>query len=430
MPLFKATLSGVWKPVDLIGFRGWSSTMPSTLTASGGPGSHRDQPGQIGPIIRLFLKLGVVGFGGPAAHIALMEEEVVSRRGWLSRGHFLDLVGATNLIPGPNSTEMAIHIGYIQAGLPGLLAAGASFIAPAFAITTALAWGYVRYGSLPTVQPFLVGIKPAVLAIILGAVVQLGRSALKGWRLAAVGTGVLAAVLLGANQIIALLLGAAVGMLVSRAPAGLAAGAVGFPLARPHWRLLFERIAGTGALLTAGAAAPVALAQLGLFFLKIGAVLYGSGYVLVAFLEGGLVHDLGWLTQSQLLDAISAGQFTPGPVLSTSAFVGYLLAGLPGALVSAGAIFTPSFLFVLVLNPLIPRLRSSPWTAGFLDAANVSAVALMAAVTIKLGMSTLVSWPAWVIALATTGLRLRYRVSPSLLVIGGALAGWSLSIFG
>ncbi|MGA9531738.1 MAG: chromate efflux transporter [Anaerolineales bacterium] len=380
---------------------------------------------RIGSIVRLFFKLGVVGFGGPAAHIAMMEEEVVSRRGWLSRDHFLDLVGATNLIPGPNSTEMAIHIGYIRAGLPGLLAAGASFIVPAFAITTALAWAYVQYGSLPAVQPFLVGIKPAVLAIILGAVVQLGRSALRSWQLAAVGAGVLIAVLLGANEMVALLLGAVAGMFISRSPAASTAGVIGYSTARVHWHQILKRLAGTSGLLTAGSAAVgIPLVQLGFFFLKVGAVLYGSGYVLVAFLEGGLVHDLGWLTQRQLLDAVSAGQFTPGPVLSTSAFVGYLLAGFPGAFVSAGAIFTPSFFFVLALNPLIPKLRSSAWTAAFLDAANVSAVALMAAVSIRLGYATLVSWPSWFIALAAIGLRLRFRLSPSLLVIGGGLVGW------
>lgn len=398
-----------------------------------GPGeeakSLRKEPGRLGPIIRLFFKLGVIGFGGPAAHIAMMEDEVVTRRGWLSRDHFLDLVGATNLIPGPNSTEMAIHIGYIRAGLPGLLAAGASFIAPAFAITTGLAWAYVRFGALPAVQPFLTGIKPAVLAIILGAVVQLGRRAFKGWRLAMIAIGVWTAVLLGTSEILALLLGAVAGMLISRAPTTTTA-ALGVPLARFDGSHLLERIAGIGALLSAVSFGQVPLMQLGLFFLKIGAVLYGSGYVLVAFLEGGLVHDLGWLTQGQLLDAISAGQFTPGPVLSTSAFVGYLLAGLPGAFVSAGAIFTPSFLFVLVLNPLIPRLRSSPWTAAFLDAANVSAVALMAAVTLRLGLATVASWQASVIASLAIALRLRFRVSPSALVVGGGLAGWLLSGIG
>jgi len=384
----------------------------------------------VAAVVRLFFKLGVIGFGGPAAHIAMMEEEVVTRRGWLSRQHFLDLVGATNLIPGPNSTEMAIHIGYIHAGLPGLLAAGASFIAPALAITTALAWGYMRFGSLPAVQPFLTGIKPAVLAIILGAVVQLGRSAVKGPRLTIVGLGVLAATLLGANEVLALLAGALVGMLALQAPSMPVIGAMAWPVLQLDWAGIGKRLASAGGLLAVGAGAAVPLWRLGLFFLKVGAVLYGSGYVLVAFLEGGLVHDLGWLTQGQLLDAISAGQFTPGPVLSTSAFIGYLVAGLPGALLAAGAIFTPSFLFVLALNPWIPRLRSSPWSAAFLDAANISAVALMAAVTFRLGLVTLTNWQAWLTGLAAVVLRLRFRVSPSVLVIGGAVVGWLLTLGG
>lgn len=378
---------------------------------------------RIGELTRLFLKLGIIGFGGPAAHIAMMEEEVVTRRGWLERDHFLDLVGATNLIPGPNSTEMAIHIGYIHAGLGGLIAAGASFIAPAFAITTALAWSYTRYGSLPQVAPFLAGIKPAVIAIILGAVVQLGHRALKGWRLGAVGIAVLLAVLFGLDEVLSLLAGAALGMIWLQAADGEPPSRKAFlaPLLGPA-----SRLEGwlRGALL-AGTAG-ISLTELGLFFLRVGAVLYGSGYVLVAFLEGGLVEQYGWLSQSQLLDAISAGQFTPGPVLSTSAFVGYVLRGFPGALVSATAIFLPSFFFVLLLNPLIPRLRQSAWASAFLDAANISAVALMAAVTLRLGAGTLRSWPAWLISLAAIGLRLRWRVSPTFLVLGGALLGWLL----
>jgi chromate transporter len=380
-------------------------------------------------VARLFFKLGVIGFGGPAAHIALMEDEVVARRGWLRREHFLDLVGATNLIPGPNSTEMAIHIGYIRAGLPGLLAAGASFIAPALAITTALAWAYVRFGSLPAVQPFLVGIKPAVLAVILGALIHLGRTALQGWRLGLIGLGVLAATIGGVNEAVALLGGAALGMVLLQIAPRSSAPALA-PISVTGAVQWLTRRAAVGAAGLTAAASGVSLFQLGVFFLRIGAVLYGSGYVLVAFLEGGLVHDLGWLTQGQLLDAISAGQFTPGPVLSTSAFVGYVLAGIPGALVSAAAIFAPSFVFVLMLNPLIPRLRASRWTAAFLDAANISAVALMAAVTIRLGAATLVSWQAWVIGLAATAGRLRFRLTPSLLVVGGALAGWLLSSLG
>ena len=376
----------------------------------------------------LFSYLGVVGFGGPAAHIAMMEEEVVHRRKWLARNHFLDLVGATNLIPGPNSTEMAIHIGYIHAGVPGLLTAGAAFIAPALAMTTLLAWAYVRFGSLPQVEPFLFGIKPAVIAIILGAVWRLGKTAYKGWRLGVIGAAVVVGVLLGFNEILALLIGAVVGMLFLRFSQNQASGLLALCL--PLLSLEHDRgpatIASTASKLLAQITEQVPLLPLALYFLRIGAVLYGSGYVLVAFLEGGLVDELGWLTQQQLLDAISAGQFTPGPVLSTSAFIGFQLAGLPGALVSAAAIFAPSFLFVLLLNPLIPRLRESSWTAAFLDAANISAVGLMAAVTLELGIETLVSWQAWLLGLSAAYFRIFREWNPGLLVLLSGIAGYLL----
>lgn len=375
----------------------------------------------------LFSYLGIIGFGGPAAHIAMMEDEVVHRRQWLTRDHFLDLVGATNLIPGPNSTEMAIHIGYLYAGFPGLLVAGLAFIAPALAITTTLAWAYSRFGSLPQIEPFLFGIKPAVLAIILGAVLKLGRPAYKGWRLGLIGLAVFAASLLGVNPILALLVGALSGMFFLRWKDFIAGSTilVVIPFTTVPYSKLMPLLVQQVARVTR-LSENVPLLDLGLYFLRIGAVLYGSGYVLVAFLEGGLVQELGWLSQSQLLDAISAGQLTPGPVLSTSAFIGYQLAGLPGALISAAAIFAPSFLFVLILNPLIPRLRQSRWTAAFLDAANISAVALMAAVVIQLGADTLLDWQAWLIALGAAYLRLVRGWSPSLLVPLAALGGWLL----
>lgn len=364
----------------------------------------------------LFLKLGLIGFGGPAAHIALIEEETVARRGWLTREHFLDLVGATNLIPGPNSTEMTIHIGYVRAGWPGLLVAGTCFILPAALITGGLAYLYVRWGSLPQVAPFLVGIQPAVLAVILGALWRLGKSAVKGPRLLVVGAMVASAALLGVNEIVALLVGGVAGMLWLRTveTRGKVAAWLPWPL------LLFQR---SGPVAQAGPA----LWDIALFFLKIGSVLYGSGYVLIAFLEGGLVHDYGWLTQQQLLDAIAVGQFTPGPVLTTATFIGYLLAGPAGAIVATAGIFAPSFLFVALLNPLVPRLRRSRWPAAFLDAVNVSAVGLMAAVTVQLGAATLTTWPAWVIAAAAAAATLFWKVPPAWLVAGGAVAGWLLA---
>jgi chromate transporter len=368
------------------------------------------------------LKLGTIGFGGPAAHIALMEEEVVARRGWLTREHYLDLVGATNLIPGPNSTEMAIHVGYVRAGWPGLLVAGAAFILPAVLITSAAAWAYVEYGSLPQVSPLLYGIKPVVVAVILGAVWRLGRSAVKGWRLLIIGLAVVAAVLLGVNEIVALLLGGVLGMFWLRLAAGGATGSGGMAalLALP----------ALPALVQPGGPAGVRLWDLALFFLKIGSVLYGSGYVLVAFLEGGLVRDLGWLTQQQLLDAIALGQFTPGPVLSTATFVGYVLAGVPGAVVATLGIFAPSFLFVAILNPVVPRLRGWPWTAAFLDAVNVSAIGLMVAVVAELAASTLTGWPAWVLAVSAAVAAVWWRVNPAWLVVGGAVLGWVFAALG
>ncbi len=404
-------------------------------------------------VARLFLKLGLLSFGGPAGHIALMEDEVVARRGWLSREHFLDLVGATNLIPGPNATEMAIHIGYLRRGWLGLLAAGACFIVPPALITTAFAWAYKRYGELPQVGPFLAGVKPAVLAVILVAVLRLGGTALKGWRLAVIGAAVLAASMAGANEVLVLFAGGLLGMVcvalqgpgafpgprsghVATKRAGRHKGRLPIvlkseiasrhsamslgiaPLAMPSQAL--------AAAAAAGGAAAVSLCALGLFFLKVGAVLYGSGYVLVAFLEGGLVREHGWLTQQQLVDAIAAGQVTPGPLLSTAAFVGYILRGGPGAAIAVAAVFLPSFVFVVLLSPLVPRLRKSHWSAAFLDSVNVASIALMLGVGAKLGRQTLTCWPSWAIALAAAAVGLRWRVNAAWLILGGAALGWLL----
>lgn len=388
-------------------------------------------------LTRIFLKLGMIGFGGPAAHIAMMEEEIVRRRKWITREYFLDLVGATNLIPGPNSTEMAIHIGYIRAGWPGLVVAGISFILPAVLITAAFAWAYVKFGSLPKIIPFFYGIKPAVLAVIFFAIWRLGRTAVKSWRLLVIGLFVTLASLLKMNEVAVLLLGAVIGMFwlrllprqgtpsVLEITAGVST-AIGAILhnVRISW--------GTVAMMAVGFSGPIgfSLLKLGLFFLKVGAVLFGSGYVLVAFLEGGLVHDYGWLSQQQLLDAIAIGQFTPGPVLSAATFIGYVISGVPGAVVSTVAIFLPSFFFVTALNPIVPRLRQSPWTSAFLDAVNVSSVALMLAVIVKLGQTTLTDFPAWLIAMAALGVSFRWKVNATWLILGGATVGWILSVLG
>jgi len=381
-------------------------------------------------LAKLFFKLGLIGFGGPAAHIAMMEDEVVNRQQWLTRSQFLDLVGATNLIPGPNSTEMAIHIGFLRAGWGGLVVAGASFILPAVLITAGLAVLYVSWGRLPEVTPLLYGIKPVVLAIIFSAVWRLGKTAFKNRQLGVVGLAVAIATLVGLNEAIALLLGGLGGMwwLHSSAPhPDLPVPATPFKWDR---KVFFLGLLLPIYWLIFNWQTKLILAQLGLFFLKTGAVLFGSGYVLVAFLQAGLVHDYGWLTQAQLLDAIAIGQLTPGPVLSTATFIGYLIAGIPGAIVATIAIFLPSFLFVAALNPLIPYLRASTWTAAFIDAVNVSAIALMAVVTLQLAQTTLIipertflDLPAMAIALMAGFLAIRFKVNSAWLVVGGALLG-------
>ena len=402
--------------------------------------------GTVAEVVKLCGKLGIIGFGGPASHIAMLEDEAVARRKWLTREHFLDLVGATNLIPGPNSTEMMIHIGYQRAGWPGLIAAGISFVLPAVLLSTLIAWIYVEFGTLPAVQPFLAGVKPAVLAVILGALWRLGLTASKPREavqtriaLAVIGIAVAVAVYLGVSVIWSLIAGGLLGMLALRAISGWdsgggAAGLLVLP-ALPDSLSIFPWANQSpasalkwAALLLAATAPALTLGALGLFFLKVGAVLYGSGYVLVAFLEGDLVHEYGWLTQQQLLDAIAIGQFTPGPVLSTAAFIGYVLAGIPGAAISAAAIFAPSFVFVAILNPIVPRLRRSAWMGAFLDAVNVSAVGLMAAVLVRLTADIVTAWPAAVIALLATAAVLRWRVTSAWVVIGGALLGWPLSL--
>ncbi|MFB6286532.1 MAG: chromate efflux transporter [Candidatus Bipolaricaulia bacterium] len=377
--------------------------------------SNRRAERPLGDVVRVMGKLGLTAFGGPAAHIAMLEDEVVDKRRWVSRQHFLDLVGATNLIPGPNSTEMMMHLGYARAGGLGLIIGGAAFLLPAVAITAALAWIYVEYGTLPQVEPFLVGIKPAVVAVILAAVSRLGRKAVRNVPLALLGISVTAAVLLGINEIVTLAGGAVVGTAALRFDA---------------WR---SRVFSIGPLVSGGFLEPIAdvsLTQLGWVFLKVGAILYGSGYVLIAFLEGDLVGRLEWLTQAQLLDAIAVGQFTPGPVLSTATFVGYVVAGLPGAVVATAGIFLPSFAFVRVLNPLVPKLRRSPTTSAFLDAVNVSALGLMVAVTIELGLSALAQPAALGIALASAVAVIGFRVNTTWVVLGGAMAGYALTRVG
>ena len=379
----------------------------------------------------LFLKLGAISFGGPAAHIALIEEEVVRKREWMTRQQFLDMLGAANLIPGPTSTEIAINVGFVRAGWTGLCIAGASFILPAALITGAFAWIYVRLGTLSQATSVLAGIKPAVIAVIAIAIWRLGKTAVRDAGLAALGVVALAAFLLRINPIAILFVGGALGMLARHASQLRAAGTV---ILFPRFAQLAQRASWRSLgifTLVSAAAAPTAtrpsLARIALFFLKVGAVLYGGGYVLLAFLDQGLVHQHAWLTEQQLLDAVAIGQFTPGPVLSTATFIGYILGGAPGAAVATLAIFLPSFFYVSLLAPVLFRLRQSPWMAAFLDSVNVCALALMVGVTIRLATDALRGWPAWVIATTALAVLLRWKLNPAWVVLGGGIAGLLLA---
>jgi chromate transporter len=394
--------------------------------------------GRLGELAKLFFKLGVIGFGGPVAHIAMIEDEVVKRRQWLTREHFLDLLGATNLIPGPNSTEMAIHIGYIYAGWLGLIVAGVCFILPAVLITGIFAWIYVAYGTLPQFTPLLYGIKPAVLGIILNALWGLAKKAVKTRKLLVISVAVaLLTLLLQLNEVITLLIGGLLGMIwLLTGEDNTSGGQANFLIASLTTGATLKATTAAASV-TAISSVNVPLWQLGWFFLKIGSVLFGGGYLLVAFLQGELVGEYGWLTQQQLLDAIAIGQFTPGPVLSTATFIGYIISGIPGAIVATVGIFLPSFFFVAVLNPLIPRLRASKWTSAFLDAVNVSAVALMVIVTLQLATATFrlpqtpfIDFLALAIALISAVFAIRFRINAAWLVLGGALIGAGASVLG
>jgi chromate transporter len=377
----------------------------------------------------LFLKLGAISFGGSAAHIALMEDEVVRKRQWLTRQQYLDMLGLTNLIPGPNSTEMAINVGFARAGWAGLAVAGATFIAPAALITAAVAWAYVRFGTLPLAESLLAGVKPAVIAVIAIAVWRLGKIAVSNAWLAVLGTLALAAFLAKLSPLVILFGGGLIGM-VAKQRQSLRATSPNITMLSAGLVLLKKFLPVPGLLpsmMATVAGAPaikrVPLARLAWFFLKVGAVLYGGGYVLFAFVEQGLVHERHWLTQQQVLDAIAIGQFTPGPVLSTATFIGYLLGGAWGAVVATIAIFLPSFVYVAALGPMLPRLRRSAWMAAFLDSVNVCAVALMAGVTIRLAGDALRGWPMWAIAVASLAVLWRWKINPAWVVLGGGLAG-------
>jgi chromate transporter len=372
-------------------------------------------------VVSLFLRLGFTAFGGPAAHIALMEEEVVRRRKWLGRQEFLDLLGATNFIPGPNSTEMAIHIGYRVAGWRGLLGAGLAFILPAALMVSAIAALYVRYGTLPDVQAILYGIKPVMIAVILHAVYSLGKTAVKTPFLAALGAGVVAGKILGVGEIP--LLGAAVviALLGARRPPSARTGTGAALIAAPT-----AVATASGAYL---AAAPVVLGTASLsgiffYFLKVGSLLFGSGYVLFAFMRTDLVERLRWLTEGQLVDAIAVGQFTPGPVFTAATFVGYLLGGGAGAALATLAIFLPAFVFVALSAPFLARIRSSIIAARILDAVNVASLAILAYAGWELGKGALVDLPTLAIALASAILLVRYRLNSAWLLLPAGIFGY------
>ena len=365
----------------------------------------------------LFLRLGATAFGGPAAHIAMMRDEVVGRRRWLTDARFLDLLGATNLIPGPNSTEMAIHIGWLRRRWAGLVVAGVSFILPAMLITGALGWAYVRFGKRPEVSWLLWGVKPVVVAVVLQALWSLAPAAARSSLLRIVGAAAAVAAALGVDEL-AILFGSAAlvaAVRVSR-KAGEAPLRLLLPIGAP----------------AAGAAAVGAVSLSALFgvFLKIGSVLFGSGYVLVAFLRADLVQRLHWLTEAQLIDAVAAGQVTPGPVFTTATFIGYLLAGPGGALVATAGIFLPAFVFVAASGPLVPKLRASPVAGAFLDGLNVASLALMAVVTVQLGRAAVVDLPTALLALAAAIALLRLKLNATWLMLGGAALGIGLHLVG
>jgi chromate transporter len=360
-------------------------------------------------LARLFLKLGAIAFGGPPAHIAMMEDEVVSHHGWLTREQFLDFLGASNLLPGPTSTELAIYVGRVQAGWPGLLVAGGCFILPSAILVTVLAWAYVRLGSLPSVAGVLYGVKPVVIALIVQAVLKLAGSAVKTVWLGAIGVLAIIAFARGIDELAVLACG------------GLLASMVYMARARKDLSSAPAILAAiTGAT---AAAVPFSLGMLFLVFVRIGAILFGGGYVLIALIRSNLVARLGWISERQLLDAVAMGQVTPGPISTAATFIGYLLGGIRGAIVATVAMFLPAFLFVAVSGPIVPRLRRSPIASAFLDGLNVAALGLITVVAWQLFRTAVVDWTTVALALLSLVLLLRYRLNSTWLVLVGAFVG-------
>jgi chromate transporter len=382
---------------------------------------------RLAEVAGLFLRLSLTAFGGPAAHLAMMEDEVVRRRRWIAREDFLDRMGAASLIPGPSSTEVVLYLGYLRAGWPGLIVAGICFIVPAAVMVACFAWAYIRFGGLPRVERFLYGLKPVVIAIVAQALWKLGRTVVKTRFLGVAGIASIAAVVAG------------IGALIVLAGAGVvAAFREWWKSSRRDLKPLALLLLIAGAILVAQfapfAAAstharPVGLRALFLYFVKIGSVLYGSGYVLLAFLQQDLVRNWRWLTSKQLLDAIVVGQVTPGPLFTTATFIGYVLKGVPGAVVATIGIFLPAFVFCAISGPVVPWLRRSRLAGNFLDGVNAASVALMAVVTFQLTRTALIDGLTVVTALACSVLLFRYRVSAAWVALGGLLWGLALALW-
>ncbi|GHO62793.1 chromate transporter [Ktedonobacter sp. SOSP1-52] len=378
-------------------------------------------------VLWLFLRLGCTAFGGPAAHIAMMREEVVRRRQWVSEEDFVDLIGVTNLIPGPSSTELAIYLGYLRAGWPGLLVAGACFIGPAMVIVLALAWAYTTYGALPQIGWLFYGIQPVVVAIIAHAIWNLGRTVFKGPLAMGLAVLVLICYFLGVNVLLLLFGGAALygllHLLIAHWHTKPPMTSLVVPLVGANLQAIFEPLGSVVRTGVAAVAAPISLGVVFLTFLKLGSVVYGSGYTLLAFLRTDLVQNLHWLTDKQLLDAVSIGQFTPGPVFTTATFIGYIVGGWPTALLATLAMFLPSFILIALIHPVASRLRQAAWTATLLDGVNAAALALMTGVFIQLGQHALVDVLTWAVAALAFAALVRFKPNSMWLILAGAVIG-------
>jgi chromate transporter len=374
-----------------------------------------EERGTLPEIAREFLRLGFVAYGGAAAHIAMMEERFVRKRAWVTRERFVDLVGAVNLLPGPTSTELAIYLGEIRGGVPGLITAGACFILPAAVLVVALAWAYLRFGAVPQMAGLLFGIKPVVVALMAQAIWNLARTAVKSAALAILAAGAVALAAWGVHALL-LLVGAGILWMIIGAGKSLA-----------RTRAAFVGMIGMGAAGTGGTVGGVAVF---LYFAKIGAVLFGSGYVLLAVLRADLVAKLHWLSDAQLLDAIAVSQATPGPFFTVATFIGYILAGWKGAALATLGMFLPAFVYVGATASFLPKLRKSPVASAFLDGVNAAAVALMAFVGWQFARASLVNAPAVVLAIVSAVLVFRYNINSAWLVLGGAIAGIVLHALG